>query len=94
MISVLLEKYNTQSEVVLYVPTSHVTGHEADMLSIQLLHDSEQPQSDSGQPHRGGGCWHSRNSARIIHTQNITFNKSPGQNIRGETLYYWQPDYP
>ena len=33
------EKYNTESEVIIYVPTSHVTGHQADMLSIQLLHD-------------------------------------------------------
>ena len=35
----LSEKYNTESEVIIYVPTSHVTGHQADMLSIQLLHD-------------------------------------------------------
>ena len=33
------EKYNTQGEVIVYVPTSHVTLHGADMLSIQLLHD-------------------------------------------------------
>ena len=43
------EKYNTESEVIIYVPTSHVTGHQADMLSIQLLHDRwEQTPS---QPH-------------------------------------------
>ena len=29
-------------------------------------------------------CWHSKKTARIIHTQNITFNKYPGQNIRGK----------
>ena len=33
------QAYDTQNEVVVYVPTSHVTGHQADMLSIQLLHD-------------------------------------------------------
>ena len=38
----LVEKYNTQGEVIVYVPTSHVTLHEADMLSIQLLHDRSQ----------------------------------------------------
>ena len=27
-------------------------------------------------------CWHSRHTSAIIHTQNITFNKYPGQNIR------------
>ena len=31
------EEYNTNSEVIVYVPTSHVLLHEADMLSVQLL---------------------------------------------------------
>ena len=30
------------------------------------------------------GCWHGRPLGRVIHTQNITFTKDPGQNIRGE----------
>ena len=29
------------------------------------------------------GCWHGRPLGRVIHTQNITFTKDPGQNIRG-----------
>ena len=45
----LSEKYNTESEVIIYVPTSHVTGHQADMLSIQLLHDRWE--QTSSQPH-------------------------------------------
>ena len=31
------EEYNTNSEVIVYIPTSHVLIHEADMLSVQLL---------------------------------------------------------
>ena len=31
------EEYDTNSEVIVYVPTSHVLVHEADMLSVQLL---------------------------------------------------------
>ena len=27
-------------------------------------------------------CWHSRPRSAIIHTQNVTFSKYPGQNIR------------
>ena len=33
------EEYDTKSEVIVYIPTSHVLLHDADMLSIQLLHD-------------------------------------------------------
>ena len=33
------EQYDMNSEVIIYIPTSHVLIHEADMLSIQLLHD-------------------------------------------------------
>ena len=33
------EEYDTNSEVIVYIPTSHVLLHNADMLSIQLLHD-------------------------------------------------------
>ena len=75
----LSEKYNTESEVIIYVPTSHVTGHQADMLSIQLLHDSQEEEENQ---HRDQGCWHGRATARIIHSQNITFIKTPGQNIK------------
>ena len=32
------------------------------------------------------GCWHGRPLGRVIHTQNITFTKAPGQNIRGELV--------
>ena len=75
------EQYNTQSEVIVYIPTSHVLLHDADMLSLQLLHDSdEDPVEDV---HGKDGCWHHKPTARIIHTQNITFNKYPGQNIKG-----------
>ena len=31
------EEYDTNSEVIVYVPTSHVLVHDADMLSVQLL---------------------------------------------------------
>ena len=27
-------------QVIIYIPSSHVLYHEADMLSVQLLHDS------------------------------------------------------
>ena len=68
---------------MIYVPTSHVTGHQADMLSIQLLHDSKLPQSEEEEnQHRDQACWHGRATARIIHSQNITFIKTPGQNIK------------
>ena len=30
------------------------------------------------------GCWHNLPTGRVIFTQNVTFNKFPGQNIRGE----------
>ena len=33
------EEYDTNSEVIIFIPTSHVLLHDADMLSIQLLHD-------------------------------------------------------
>ena len=32
--------YDQNSEVILYIPSSHVIKHDADMLSVQLLHDS------------------------------------------------------
>ena len=31
------DEYNTNSEVIVYIPTSHVLVHDADMLSVQLL---------------------------------------------------------
>ena len=76
------EQYNTQSEVIVYIPTSHVLLHDADMLSLQLLHDSDEAtvEAEYGQD----SCWHHKPTARIIHTQNITFNKYPGQNIKGK----------
>jgi len=75
------EEYDTKSEVIVYVPTSHVLLHQADMLSIQLLHDAG-IEGVSGGTHSGEGCWHGRPLGRVIHTQNITFTKDPGQNIR------------
>ena len=36
------QAYDTQNEVVVYVPTSHVLLHDADMLGLQVitLHDT------------------------------------------------------
>ena len=69
-------------QVIVYIPTSHVLQHQADMLSLQLLHDSA-PRGHGEPEHGGGGCWHGKQGARVIHTQNITFNKDPGRNIKG-----------
>ena len=38
------------------------------------------------------GCWHGRPLGRVIHTQNITFTKDPGQNIRGGKLMFIEVD--
>ena len=74
---------------------------QADLLSIQLLHDSNKDMEDNNFAGEVGrcsfdiarvhnstnihfqGCWHGRPTGRVIFTQNITFNKYPGQNIRG-----------
>ena len=37
-------------------------------------------------------CWHNRTSSAIIHTQNITFNKYPGQNIKGGSSHSAKAD--
>ena len=36
------QAYDTQNEVVVYVPTSHVLLHDADMLGLQVttIHDT------------------------------------------------------
>ena len=34
-------------------------------------------------PFADESCWHNKTTSAIIHTQNITFNKYPGQNIKG-----------
>lgn len=81
------EQYDTQNEVVVYIPTSHVLLHEADMLSVQLLHDSNAT-VHADHDHGGDECWHDKPTARIIHTQNITFNKYPGQNIRVRLTHF------
>ena len=70
-------------QVVVYIPTSHVLLHGADLLSLQLLHDSEV----GGVAEGGEQCWHSRPTSRVIHTQNISFNSAPGQTIRGEQQF-------
>ncbi|XP_023328387.1 uncharacterized protein LOC111701365 [Eurytemora carolleeae] len=74
-------EYDQNTEVVVYIPASHVIKHDADMLSVQLLHDSAEPMVED--PFVGEGCWHNKSTAAVIHVQNITFNKFPGHNIRG-----------
>ena len=82
-----------------HVPTSHILLHEADLLSIQLLHDSNQSKGPNeflgevGSSPSLQGCWHGKPTGRVIYTQNVTFNKFPGQNIRGEVggwVQCWQ----
>jgi len=80
------EEYDSKSEVIIYIPTSHVLLHDADMLSIQLLHDSDESEAETA--FADEFCWHSKKTARIIHTQNITFNKYPGQNIRVRLTHF------
>ena len=54
--------------------------------SLQLLHDAdESPVVDQ---FGGDGCWHDKVTARVIHTQNITFNKFPGQNIKVRLTHF------
>ena len=36
----------------------------------------------------GDACWHDKTTARIIHTQNISFNKFPGQNIKVRLTHF------
>ena len=61
------EKYDFQNEVIVYIPTSHVLLHEADMLSLQLLHDSDDHDDEVNDGR--DLCWHHKPSARVIHTQ-------------------------
>ena len=76
------QEYDTNNEVVVYVPTSHVLEHDADMLGMQLLtYHSDDP--DDLHPYANESCWHDKPGSAIIHTQNVTFSKYPGQNIRG-----------
>ena len=49
---------------------------------------SELPQSGEESQHRQQGCWHGRPTARIIHSQNVTFNKIPGQNIKVRLTHF------
>ena len=74
-------EYNQNSHVVLFVPTTHVLIHHADMLSVQLLHDSGMDPED--RQDMVEKCWHSSNTSSIIYVQNVTFAKHPGKNIRG-----------
>ena len=93
------EEDERNSAVVVHVPTSHILLHEADLLSIQLLHDSNQSKGPNeflgevGSSPSLQGCWHGKPTGRVIYTQNVTFNKFPGQNIRGEVdgwVQCWQ----
>ena len=86
MLKVLLlvdkQEYDTNNEVVVYVPTSHVLMHDADMLGLQLLtYYGEDPEENIA--YANESCWHDKPGSAIIHTQNVTFTKYPGQNIRG-----------
>ena len=57
--------------------------------SLSLSPPSEPPQSDGEEnQHREQGCWHGRPTARIIHSQNITFIKTPGQNIKVRLTHF------
>ena len=38
-------------------------------------------------PYAGEACWHDKPHSAIIHTQNVTFTKYPGQNIRGRPTF-------
>ena len=57
-----------------------------DPRSLQLLHDSDE--SPVVNQFGGDACWHDKTTARIIHTQNISFNKFPGQNIKVRLTHF------
>ena len=79
------QEYDEHNELIVYVPTSHVLLHDADMLGLQVLtYHSDDPHDMVA--HANESCWHDIPGSAIIHTQNVTFTKYPGQNIRGEPV--------
>ena len=70
------QAYDTQNEVVVYVPTSHVLLHDADMLGLQVttIHDTRDTcntlqlltyyttddEEEASHRYAEESCWHAR----------------------------------